>query len=620
MNLINRFSNIITGKPLANEQAAGEKYNIPFGLAIMASDAISSVAYAAEEILTVLMVLGTLAYTMLGWIALAIIGLLIVVSVSYMQVIKAYPQGGGAYMVAKNNINTRAGLAAAAGLVISYILTVAVSASAGTDAIISAFQSVEHYKVLTVVCLITVLTILNLRGIGESSKIFAIPTYIFIFSMLTMIGIGIVEYMIDPSLITTSEIVSKGENVVNGISVMLILKAFSQGCSALTGVEAVSNSVPNFKEPCQRSANTVMILLSLTILLIFGGSAIMAGIVHAVPGTDMTVIAQIAIGVFGKSFMFYLIQISTAVILLMACNTAFTGFPMLMYVIAKDGYAPRQFTIRGKRLAFSIGIIVLSTIAVILSIVFKADVHNLLPLYSVGVFMSFTLAQGGMVLYWRKHREGNWKLRATINGFGALMTLLTTAIIAYEKFLEGAWIVVILLPLLVMIMEAIHKHYNKVAEKLKASADDLALANIGKKYKHIIILPMASLNKASLGALEYAKSISDTVIALNVSHDKEQIEKLEQKFKDLQYDVHLESIYSPFRQTVTPLIENIRIIANSTSEDEKVTVLLPEFVTQKWWGNLLHNHTGLFIREKLLQDEQTEVVVSTYPYYLNENE
>lgn len=610
--MFTKISDLLLGKALPNEQASGEKYNIPFGLAIMASDAISSVAYAAEEILTVLMVLGALAYTTLGWIALAIIGLLVVVSVSYMQVIKAYPQGGGAYMVAKNNISTRTGLFAAAGLVISYILTVAVSASAGTDAIISAFPSVLNYKVSVVVALIVILTILNLRGIGESSKIFAIPTYIFIFSMLGMIGIGIIKHLINPSLIHTSDIIYQGENALSSAYVLLILKAFSQGCSALTGVEAVSNSVPNFKEPCQRSANIVMILLSLTILLIFGGSAIMAGIVKAVPGADVTVIAQIAIGVFGKSFMFYLIQIATAVILLMACNTAFTGFPMLMYVIAKDGYAPRQFTLRGKRLSFSIGIMVLSAVAVILSIAFKADVHSLLPLYSVGVFMSFTLAQFGMVLYWRKDRSKGWVFRGTINGFGALMTGLTTVIIGYEKFTEGAWVVIFLLPALVYLMESIKKHYNYIADRLRAANEDCNLIS----YKHTVIVPIASLNKASIGALNYAKSVSAEVVALNVSHDKEQIAKLEQKFKELQLKVELRSIYSPYRQTVTPLIDELRKIGRTVESNEVVTVIVPEFVTEQWWGKLLHNHTGLFIREKLIQDKETNMIVSTYPYYL----
>ncbi|MDP4091471.1 MAG: APC family permease, partial [Bacillota bacterium] len=381
--MIKKFMDILLGEPLANEAHAQEKYNVPFGLAIMASDAISSVAYASEEILYVLVpAIGLLAYNWLGVVSLLIIGLLFILTVSYLQIIRAYPHGGGAYIVAKENIGVRSGLVAAAALLIDYTLTVAVSASAGVAAIVSANPAIAHHRVSLVVILIIILTILNLRGVSESSKIFSIPTYLFIISMLFMIVYGTIKYTIygAPATMVTKQLEQAGE-----LGLFLILRAFSSGCSALTGLEAVSNSVPNFKEPSQRNAKIVMISLSTLILFIFGGTSILARFYHAVPNPQITVIAQIAGGVFGKTFMFYLIQITTAVILLMACNTAYTGFPMLMYIVSKDGFAPRQFTIRGKRLSFSIGIITLSFVACILVIIFGGETHNLIPLYSVGV-------------------------------------------------------------------------------------------------------------------------------------------------------------------------------------------------------------------------------------------
>lgn len=612
--MLEKFLDVLFGKPLPNEQTSHEKYNILFGLAIMASDAISSVAYAAEEILLVLIgVLGLMSYKWLGWVSLMIIGLLFVLTVSYIQIIRAYPQGGGAYIVAKENLGTRSGLVAAAALLIDYILTVAVSASAGIAAITSAFPSLEIHKISLVIGLIIILTILNLRGVSESSKIFSIPTYLFILGMIGMIIYGFIKYSLYG---VTAPLVNTPIKATGTVTIFLILRAFSSGCSALTGLEAVSNAVPSFKEPSQRNAKIVMILLSGLILFIFGGTSLLARFYQAVPAPNATVLSQIAFGVFGKSFMYYFIQITTAIILLMACNTAFTGFPMLMYVVARDGFAPRQFTIKGKRLSFSIGIVVLSTIAGFLVLIFRADVHNLIPLYSVGVFLSFTLAQTGMVLHWRTSNEPGWRKRAVINGIGAIVTIITTFIIIYEKALAGAWIVMILIPILVVIMAAIKRHYDQVADLLRATKEDILNIELDKQFTHICIIPIASLNKATLDALQYARSITPNVIALNVSIDKEAIEKLRAKWDTLNTDILLVTKYSPYRRVVAPLLGYIKIIADAASEDERVTIILPQFITNKWWGNLLHNHTGFFLRENLLNNKN--VVVSTYPYHLND--
>jgi len=615
--MLTKFLDVLLGEPLANEQGSHEKYNIPFGLAIMASDAISSVAYAAQEILFVLIVLGIAAYQWLTWTSFMIIGLLIILTISYIQIIRAYPQGGGAYKVAKENIGTKAGLAAGAGLIISYILTVAVSASAGADAIISAFSGLGQYKVAFVLTIIIILTILNLRGISESSRIFAIPTYIFIFSMIFMIIYGLIKYFILG--IHPEPMYSVPSAATEDLSIFLILRAFSSGCSALTGVEAVSNSVPNFKEPSQRNAKTVMILLAGLIFFVFGGTSVLAIFYTAIPiHNGPTVVSQIASAIFGNGFMYYVIQFSTAVILLMACNTAYTGFPMLMYIVGKDGFVPRQFTVRGKRLSFSFGIIALSFIACLLVIVFKADTHRLIPLYAIGVFISFNLGQYGMVNHWRKEKDKGWLKRAFINGFGALVTLMTTIIILVEKFSEGAFIVVILIPIIIMIQLRIKKHYDKVASGLSISQLNLKKVDLRIKYTHVVIVPIASLNRATIGALQYAQSVSDNVIALNISPDKESMEKLKARWSELNTDILLVAKYSPYRAVVTPLLKNIELIANSAGKDEKITVIVPQFVTNEHFGEVLHNHTSFFIRETLLKNNN--IIVSTYPYHLGDDE
>lgn len=615
--MIKKFLDILLGEPLANEQSSSEKYNIPFGLAIMASDAISSVAYAAQEILFVLIVLGAAAYQWLTWTSFMIIGLLVILTISYIQIIRAYPQGGGAYKVAKENLGTKAGLIAGAGLIIDYILTVAVSASAGADAIISAFSSLAEYKITFVVVIIIILTILNLRGISESSKIFAIPTYIFIFSMVFMILFGLFKYFV-LNIHPTPQFSIPAKGVEN-ITLFLILRAFSSGCSALTGVEAVSNSVPNFKEPSQKSAKIVMILLASLILFIFGGTSVLAIFYTAVPiANGPTVVSQIAYGVFSNGFMYYVIQFSTAVILLMACNTAYTGFPMLMYVMGKDGFVPRQFTMRGKRLSYSFGIISLSFIACLLVIIFKADTHRLIPLYAVGVFASFTLSQFGMVNHWRKERSKDWKKSVLINGIGAVITLFTTIIILAEKFKEGAFVVVIIIPLIVLVQLKVKKHYDKIACRLSISQVNLKKIDFKVKYTHIVIVPIASLNKATIGALQYAQSICENVIALNVSTDMEALEKLKRRWEELDTDIILVAKYSPYRAIVTPLLNYIKLIADATTEDEKVTVIVPQFITHEHMGEVLHNHTGFLIREALLN--QHNIIVSTFPYDLTEEE
>jgi amino acid transporter len=616
IKMLKKFLDILIGEPLANEQSASEKYNVPFGLAVMASDAVSSVAYAAQEILLVLLpVIGVLSYQWLGTVSFMIIGLLIILGISYIQIIKAYPHGGGAYIVAKENLGVTPGLIAGSALLLDYILTVAVSASAGVAAITSAFPVLHDEKVAITVGLIIVLTILNLRGVGESSKIFSIPTYLFVFSMLFMIVYGLIRYAMYG--VTTQPMITANLKSTGQLGLFLILRAFSSGCSALTGLEAVSNSVPNFKEPSQKNAMKVMVLLICTIFFIFGGTSILARFYHAVYFHDskVTVLSQIAFAVFGgRTFMFFEIQITTAIILIMACNTAFTGFPMLMSVIAKDGYMPRSFATRGKRLSYSNGIVFLTFIACVLTLIFKANTDLLINLYSVGVFLSFVLAQTGMVIHWHRSTEPGRLKGKIINGLGAIITLVTTVVIMSVKFEEGAWVVILLIPILSYMMMKIKRHYNKVADGLRTSEDELKNFEINDHFNHIIVVPISSLNKATLGALKYARSITPDVIALSVSSDKAYMKKLQVRWKELNTDILLVCKYSPYRAVINPLIEYIGIIAKAADKNEKVTVVLPQFMTSGWGGQFLHNHTGLILREALLKYDNT--VISMYPYHL----
>ncbi|MCL5069407.1 MAG: APC family permease, partial [Actinobacteria bacterium] len=458
----NSFKRVLIGRPLKNEAIADEKFGVLWGLPILASDALSSVAYASEEILLVLVpAIGALAYSNLTYISAAIVFLVVILAISYRQTIENYPNGGGAYVVAKENIGVLAGVTAGAALSVDYILTVAVSISSGIAQITSAFPKLIPYTVPLCILVVLLLMVGNLRGIRESSKLFSLPAYAFIFGILAMLFMGFLKIKggyVPPE--------PTFRNVVQPITLILILRAFSNGCAAVTGVEAVSNAVPNFKPPSAKHAKTVMLLLAVLVIVLFGGTSLLANTFHVAPIPDKTVLIQIANEIFGNNFMFYYIMTTTFIILAMAANTAYSGFPLLVSVVAKEGYAPRQLSMRGDRLSFSNGIILLSAIASLLIIIFSANVSSLIGLYAIGVFISFTLSQSGMFVRWLRIRGKHWHLKAFINGFGALVTAVVVVIIAITKFQEGAWIVVILIPILIFLMLKVKKHYMAVSIQL----------------------------------------------------------------------------------------------------------------------------------------------------------
>ncbi len=603
-----KLKRLIIGKPLKNEELKGEKLNVLWGLPLLSSDAISSVAYAGQEILLVLLPIGMLAYRQMAYISFAIIALLAILTLSYSQTIESYPNGGGAFIVAKENIGLIAGVTAGSALSIGYILTVAVSIASGVDQITSAFTDLEPYKVLICVLLILFMTIGNLRGVKESAKIFSIPTYLFIFSIIMMLVAGIVKiyngYIPEPVEFT--------ESTLEPLTIILILRAFTNGCAALTGVEAVSNAVPNFKAPSIKNAKKVLFMLSFFVLIVFGGTSIIANFYHANPENGALLI-QISEMIFGRSIIFYIITGLCFLILVLAANTAFVGFPNLISVMAKEGYVPRQLSMRGDRLSFSNGIIVLSTISALLVIAFNANVTSLIGLYAIGVFISFTLSQTGMLFKWVKEKGNNWISKAVINGFGALVTFVIVIVIAITKFKQGAWIVVIVIPVMIFLMLKVKKHYAAIGKQLRMSKEELESVHIRHNtYRNRVIVPISGINKASIRALRYASTISDNVVAFNVAVNEEDAKKVAERFKLLDSDIQLITKYSPFRRVVDPLLKYIDSTEYDYQKGDIITVILPQFVVRSWWNKILHNQTRVFIERELLKHYK-HIVVSTMP-------
>lgn len=610
-----KIKRFLIGRPLKNEAMDSEKFGILWGLPILASDAISSVAYAGQEILIVLLpAIGMLAFKQLTYISAAIIILLAVLTLSYRQTIDSYPNGGGAFIVAKENIGLIAGVIAGSALCIGYILTVAVSIASGVDQIVSAFVQLKPYTVPLCILVIVLMTIGNLRGIKESAKIFSLPTYAFIFSIITMLVVGVAKvfngYKPEP--------LHLAQDTLQPLTMFLILKAFTNGCAALTGVEAVSNAVPNFKKPSAKNAKSVLVLLSALVLIVFGGTSIIANYYPANPN-DGAMLIQIAEMIFGRTIPFYIITGLTFTILVLAANTAYFGFPNLISVMAKEGYVPRQLSFRGDRLSFSNGIILLSAIAALLIVAFRANVTSLIGLYAIGVFISFTLSQAGMFFKWLKGKGDNWVVKAFINGFGALVTFATVIVIAITKFAQGTWIVVIVIPILIFMMLKVKKHYIAIYKQLRISPDELSTIDVSRdNYRNRVIVPVESINKASIRALRYAKTISDNVIAFNVSIDEESGRKVRERYGMLNTDIPLIIKYSPFRKVVEPLLKFIESAEYDYQRGDMITVILPQFAVKTWWNKFLHNHTRIYIERELLKHKH--IVVSTMPLQMKDDD
>ncbi|MEP6904185.1 MAG: APC family permease, partial [Actinomycetota bacterium] len=647
-NMLNKLKRLVVGKALRNEQAAHERLTKKVALAVFSSDALSSTAYATEEILLVLATAvafgqgGAFGYVIPVSIGIAI--LLAIVTISYRQTIHAYPTGGGAYIVAKENLGTIPGLVAGASLLVDYVLTVSVSISAGVAAITSAAQGTEFawisdHKVAIGLGFIILIGLANLRGVRESGSLFAAPTYIFLVSFLFMIGYGLIYYLLygGARAAPPEESIQIAEGYVpQALTVFLLLGAFSNGCSALTGVEAISNGVQAFKKPESKNASTTLLAMALLLGVMFIGTSVLAYLFGVHPHQNETVISQFARHIFtgGMGWFYFVVQASTAAILILAANTAFADFPRLSSLLARDRFLPRQFANRGDKLVFSNGIIILAFFASLLVIGFSGDTSRLIPLYAVGVFLSFTLSQAGMVRHWIKVRRHefyddsihvsqvesdkaipdvalameqskaprfvtddvtgrqNWKKSLVINAVGAVATAIVLTVFIITKFMHGAWLVVVMIPLLVMLFMAIHRHYLSVAKQLSMEAFDDTL----KPINHTVIVPISGIHRGVISALQYAKSISnDNVTAVFIDFEEEATAKLKERWDKLNLGVKLVILPSPYRELTRPLLRYIYRV-DRQRDDDVLTVVLPEFVPAKWWQHLLHNQSSLLLK------------------------
>ncbi len=538
--MLSSLKRLLIGRPLKSTDLGEQKLNILKALAILSSDALSSVAYGTEQILIVLVSISVIAAWYSVPIAVGVLFLLAALILSYRQIIFSYPQGGGAYLVSKENLGEKAGLIAGGSLLVDYILTVAVSVSAGTDAITSAIPSLHAHTVSIACILVVVITILNLRGLTESATILAYPVYLFVFALFILIGTGIVK-------MATGH-VSHGLHVpigtpVQGVTLFLLLRAFASGCSALTGVEAISNAIPNFKDPAPKNAAKTLILMGSLLAVMFTGITFLAYYYGIAPKHDETVVSQIAKETFGRNYLYYFIQGTTALILVLAANTGFSAFPLLAYSMAKDKYMPRMFTIRGDRLGYSNGIVSLGIASILLIIIFQGQTDQLIPLYAVGVFIPFTLSQTGMIMKWIREKPTGWVTRLSANLIGALITFTVLVIFFLTKF-GHVWFVVIFLPLIVLLFLRIHNHYQDVSEQLRVDSEEPAIPVEG----NVIIVPVAGITKVVGNSINYAKTITDKVYAVYVSFDREDEKKFEERWRQWHPEIRLITLQSRYRR------------------------------------------------------------------------
>lgn len=622
------WRNMLIGRPLPTADAPHQTIGKRVGLAIFASDALSSTAYATQEILIVLAIAGTAALGYAFPISLVIVALLAIVTISYEQTIHSYPDGGGAYIVARDNLGQLPAQVAGASLLTDYILTVAVSVSSGVAQITSAYPSLFPYSVHMAVGMVFLVMLINLRGVRESGVVFAIPTYFFLTMMFMTVGIGFSRYltgsletvMDPPSLPIT--------HTLQAITPFLILHAFSSGTTALTGVEAISNGITAFKEPRGRNAGITLILMSLILGVLFLGITFLAIHIKAVPSEVETVISQLARTAYNGRGLFYLgTLVATTAILIMAANTSFSDFPRLSAIQARDGFLARQFTYRGNRLVYSWGIIFLAVMASLLIMVFQASVTALIPLYAIGVFLSFSLSQAGMAHRWWKighllpgqeieergsklRYKPGWFLKMCINGFGALCTTIVMMVFVITKFHDGAWIVIFIIPVLVAIFYAIHRHY-------KILAANLSLEHYGSPphiSRHRVILTISGVHRGTLAALRYARFLSSDVTAVYASIDSAEAEKLRGKWEQWGDGVRLVILDSPYRLLLEPLLKYIEAVISQRQPNETITIVVPQFVPRRWWHHFLHTQTAVLLRLALLF--KPGIIITNVPYHI----
>ncbi len=617
---------LLIGRPLPTAAAAHQTIGKIVGLAVFSSDALSSSAYSTQEMLIVLALAGQAAFQFSMPITLAIVVLLTILTISYEQTIHAYPNGGGAYIVARDNLGEMPAQTAGAALLTDYILTVSVSISSGVAQIVSAYPETFPYRVWIAVGMVGLIMLINLRGVRESGITFAIPTYFFLIMMVLTICVGMFRYLTGSLGTVVDPPTDMIYTTLQPIALFLILRAFATGTTALTGVEAISNGITAFKEPRSKNAGITLVWMSVILGSFLVGITFLAHITGALPSEDETVFSQIARTVFdGRGFLYIAMLSSTTVILMMAANTAFADFPRLGALHAGDGFLPRQLTYRGDRLVFSRGIVALSVISSCLIILFQASVTNLIPLYAIGVFLSFTLSQAGMARRWWKsghlkpgeelrepgstlHHEDHWQFKMVVNGFGSFATLIVMIVFAYTKFRDGAWVVVLLTPILVFIFFSIHHHYETVAKHLTLDK----FVTQPRVVRHRVILPVSGVHSGTLTALRYAKTLSDDITAVHISTDPEETKKVEKKWEFWGDGIRLMVVDSPYRLVIEPLLDYIEKIDDQCQPNELITVVVPQFVPKHWWTNFLHAQTANTLRKALMN--RKDIVIMDVPY------
>lgn len=624
----------LIGRPLSTADAPHETIGKVVGLAVFASDALSSNAYATQEIMVVLAAAGTMAFGYVFPISIAIVMLLMIVSLSYVQVIHAYPDGGGAYVVARDNLGDLSGLIAASALLTDYILTVSVSISSGIAQIISAYPELYEYRVGMAVVAVFLIMLINLRGVRESGAAIAVPSMAFIVIMLITIALGLFKYFTG----TLGVVVNPPEIHAHGITAFglpfLILHAFSSGTAALTGIEAISNGTTAFKEPRSKNAATTLTWMAVILAALFLGISFLTGQVGAVPSEVETVISQLGRTIFGgQGILYFAVILATTIILLLAANTAYAGFPRLSALMAMDGFLPRQLTYRGSRLVYSRGIVALAILSSVLIVIFQASVTRLIPLYAIGVFLSFTLAQFGMALRWRKvgkiqpgsaeHKGTSrvaalsydrlWRLKMITNGFGAVCTGIVMLVFAVTKFQDGAYVVLILIPSLIGVLWMIHRHYINLAKKL-------SLDNFGvmppHTMRHRVILPVSGVHQGTLAALRYARMLSDDVTAVHVVVEPADAEKVRAKWETWGEGVRMVLLDSPYRLFIEPILGYIAEISAKRQPGETITIVVPEFISDNRLTSALHTNTANILRKQL--SNQHGIVITNVPYHVHE--
>ncbi len=594
---MDKLRRAIFGDPIPRREQAGQRLSKCKALATFSSDALSSVAYATEEIVNVLMIAGPSALGALLHVSWLIIVLMLIVGMSYRQAIAAYPRGGGAYSVSRENLGVKLSLVAASALMIDYILTVAVSISAGIRAVTSAFPSLMPESVALAVLAVMLMAWLNLRGTRESANILIWPTYLFIGFILLLILTGFIHVMIvGVTPIDYSHHTHIIASTSGGVSLILFLRAFSSGCSAMTGIEAVSNGVSAFAKPSAKNAMATLSILVGLLACLFLGISLLALYWQVQPLPNQSILSQLGHALFGNSIVYYGLQMTTCLILLVAANTSFAGFPLLASLIAEDDYLPRQLKNIGDRLAFSNGIILLALLAIALIIAFHASTHALIPLYAIGVFIAFTLCQAGLVRVWLRRRGHRWWLKALFNALGCLCTGIAVIVITESKFFEGAWLIFLAIPALLFIFHHIHQHYQTADQELLSSIDDELIQSAHVTHQAKVIVPVSKVHKGTLAALDFARCLSDDVTAIAIDTQTEKTQQLKATWAALNIPEKLVVLASPYQSVTLPLLRRIQRMDTCQPERGLTTIVVPKVLPRKWWHLMLHNHRLFLLR------------------------